>query len=79
MQQLVQQNAPVWDLILNGGDDYELLFTASPDQREHIKKLATQLALPLSRVGEITAEKEVRVVNKDGEIIPTTHAGWEHG
>ena len=79
VQALVRQNnAPAWELILNGGDDYELIFTAPPSQRQRIDQLSTQLALPLTRVGEITAEKTVHVINGSGDIIPITHAGWEH-
>ncbi|WP_448141992.1 thiamine-phosphate kinase [Stenotrophomonas bentonitica] len=38
---------------LRGGDDYELCFTAAPAQRTAIDALATRLALPLTRIGEI--------------------------
>lgn len=41
------------DCILAGGDDYELVFTASPDKRAEIDALSDQLQLRLTRVGHI--------------------------
>jgi thiamine-monophosphate kinase len=40
--------------LLAGGDDYELLFSAHPDQRETVNALAHRLKLPLHRIGHLT-------------------------
>ena len=79
LQQLVENDAPIWDLILTGGDDYELAFTAPETSRAALQQLSAKLDLALTRIGHITEEKEVRVVDKSGTIIPITHGGWEHG
>jgi thiamine-monophosphate kinase len=39
----------------NGGDDYELCFTAPKNKRVEIESLGTVL-LPLSRIGSITSD-----------------------
>jgi len=78
LQQLVTNDAPIWDLILAGGDDYELAFTAPASNRAALQTLATDLGLALTRIGHITEEKDVRVVDENGEAVPITHAGWEH-
>ncbi len=44
------------DCILAGGDDYELLFTASPAHREAIAALGADLGQPLTRIGRTRAE-----------------------
>jgi thiamine-monophosphate kinase len=50
-------DAPLWQqCLLGGGDDYELLFTASPTARPRIEALALQLALPLHRIGQMHAD-----------------------
>jgi len=41
--------------LLGGGDDYELLFTASPDARTELEALSAQLRLPLHRIGQMHA------------------------
>jgi len=50
-----------FDCILAGGDDYELVFTAAPSQRDKVQQLAGSLGLPLSRIGRIEAEPGLRL------------------
>lgn len=63
---------------LTGGDDYELLFTAAPDNRAAIARLADERSLPLTRIGEMQLGSGVRVVDADGAEIKITRAGWQH-
>src|SRR5919106_227542 len=59
------------DAALAGGDDYELLFTASPRQRSVIERLAEKLDLPLTRIGQMQAALGLRVLDAAGaEIHP---------
>ncbi len=45
---------PLWQqCLLGGGDDYELLFTASQNHRTEIEALSAQLTLPLHRIGQM--------------------------
>jgi thiamine-monophosphate kinase len=41
--------------LLAGGDDYELCFTAPPMAKARLAAIATEIALPLSRIGTISA------------------------
>ncbi len=45
--------------MLQGGDDYELLFAAPPSKRAAIATLSNALALPLTRIGEVTDNEGV--------------------
>lgn len=65
---------------LGGGDDYELLFTATPEQRGRIEALGTSLGLALSRIGETGNETThtVRVVDGDANPIEVSNSGWRH-
>jgi thiamine-monophosphate kinase len=49
------------DCILAGGDDYELLFTAPPAQREAVAAIGERLGLTLSRIGRIEPEPGLRL------------------
>lgn len=49
------------DCILAGGDDYELVFTTPPNQREAVRALEQQLGLLLTRIGRIEAEPGLRL------------------
>jgi thiamine-monophosphate kinase len=79
LQHLLHTNDSIWNDILGGGDDYELAFTAPRAAREAIDALAHELMLPLTRIGEITAEKNVSLVDDAGKKIAITRAGWQHG
>jgi thiamine-monophosphate kinase len=63
---------------LGGGDDYELLFTASAEAEGVIAALADQLALPLTRIGRLRAAAGLCVFDKGGREIRIDHAGWQH-
>lgn len=54
------------DIIWNGGDDYELLFTAPPHVAGEIERLATALDLPLTRIGCMTKGKAIEILDKSG-------------
>ena len=59
---------------LHGGEDYELLFTASPR-----KRVPTRIAgVPVSRIGRITREKRIVLVDEGGSRTRLRPQGWEH-
>ncbi len=62
------------EFALSGGEDYELLFTASSEIVEKVKKAAS---LPVTAIGEITAEG-LTLVDKEGNPFKLKKAGWEH-
>jgi len=64
-------------MVLAGGDDYELLFTAPRSQRVAIEALATQ-QLALSRIGQIEAAPGLRVVDGEGAPIAATLHSFDH-
>jgi thiamine-monophosphate kinase len=66
------------DAALSGGDDYELLFTAPPTQREPIEALSRRLDLPLARIGAIRAGSDLRILDANGQMIELPSRGWQH-
>lgn len=65
-------------LALAGGDDYELLFTAAPENRLAIEAIGARLGLRLSRVGRIRAGEGVRVLDERGHAIELAREGFDH-
>jgi thiamine-monophosphate kinase len=65
------------ELALSGGEDYELLFTASIEVIERVKMTA---ACPVTVIGEITAGNvgEVTLVDSQGNPLNLGKRGWEH-
>jgi thiamine-monophosphate kinase len=62
-------------LALHGGDDYELLFTVS--RRRSASLPANFRELRLTHIGEITTERGVRIIGKDGTPKSLRAAGWD--
>ena len=59
---------------LHGGEDYELLFAAPPK-----KKVPRQIAgTPITRIGEITRSRQIRLLSPDGKSHPLQPGGWQH-
>ena len=64
--------------VLAGGDDYELLFTAPPEQRARILQIARQTGLHLTRVGRIDAEPGLRLHQMNGRRVCISANGFDH-
>jgi thiamine-monophosphate kinase len=68
-----------YEIALCGGEDYELLFTASPEMRKRISTMAHSLRVRISRIGEIcSARKGFGIVGKDGKEYSPSRLGFEH-
>lgn len=65
-------------LAWNGGDDYELLFTASLENGDQISKLSKKLGIELTKIGEITDGQNIRLLGDDGAEIDTKSKGYRH-
>lgn len=66
------------DLVLTGGEDYELLFTVAPDSEAAIAQLAAELNLPLTRIGSVHDEAGLQIRRDDGTLYQCQHAGFDH-
>jgi thiamine-monophosphate kinase len=65
------------ELALSGGEDYELLFTGSPDVINRVKEA---VSCPITVIGEVVADKGMGVVLLDNQGRPfhLNKAGWDH-
>lgn len=63
---------------LAGGDDYELLFTAAPAQREAVATAARQSQTPVTRIGQIDAAPGLRLLDAQGQPLPNTYRSFDH-
>jgi thiamine-monophosphate kinase len=61
-----------------GGDDYELCFTAPADRRAAILAAGEASGTAVTRVGRITAEAGLRLVDGGGAALDLQLAGWDH-
>lgn len=66
------------DIMLTGGDCYELCFTASPKRREQIQATARLQDLPVTRIGTVVRGDTLRVLTADGSALPFQQGGYDH-
>lgn len=77
-QAAVDADRSLSPVVLTGGDDYEIAFTAGPEAAGQVAELAAALALPLTKIGRITAGAEVRVVDDAGADVVLGARGYRH-
>ncbi|MBC8338791.1 MAG: thiamine-phosphate kinase [Rhodospirillales bacterium] len=78
----ISLDSGLMDMVLAGGDDYELLFTAPQEAAAGIASLAAELDLTLSEIGSISDGKgkpgEVRVLDENGQALAMSKKGYRH-
>jgi thiamine-monophosphate kinase len=67
-------NSKAIDLALNGGDDYELLFTVRPGKARHLPARIGRI--PITRIGEVTRERKLLLAHADGSEQSLKEGGW---
>ena len=64
--------------VLSGGDDYELVFTCHPDNRQRLLALSEACSTPVTRIGRITADPCLLLLSEDGAVLPNTFTSFDH-
>ena len=63
---------------LAGGDDYELAFTAPPARRDAVAASAQASGTPVTRIGTVLAEPDLRLVDAQGLAVENRYASFDH-
>jgi len=65
------------ELVLAGGEDYELLFTGS---NEVVERVRGEITCPSTIIGEITAGEadQIALVDAKGNLVKVKKTGWSH-
>jgi thiamine-monophosphate kinase len=78
-RKLVEADAALWQSILAGGDDYELLLAAPADTEKALESAAKSAGIPLTRIGRmVPGEGSALLVGNDGTEIALATSGWTH-
>ena len=70
--------ALVEDLVLAGGDDYELAFTAPPSRRAAVQAAGQRTGTPVARIGSIEAAAGLRLLDAAGQAVERRFGGFDH-
>lgn len=77
LKRLAATTPEILELALTGGDDYELLFTARPENEPVISAAASAIGLKVTRVGTMSDQRGLRLSTPAGER-PMQPRGWDH-
>ena len=79
---LVKAHPKLMNIILEGGDDYELAFTAPPKFHDEIIHLSIKLRIPITAIGNVMAKKaqpaDVEVRGDNNQKIQVASGGYRH-
>lgn len=62
-----------------GGDDYEILFTASEANAPAVSEAAKQAGIPVIRIGRVVAGEGISLTHRNAPIALPNRLGYRHG
>ena len=65
-------------MLLSGGDDYELAFTAPPAARQSVQAASASSQTPATRIGVIQNQPGLRLVDGEGRPVAASFASFDH-
>ena len=77
-RELLNKYPELFDIMLTGGDDYELLFTAPPESRQQLIDFSENTEVTVTAIGSVENGDCVTVLGEDGQALEFTQAGWQH-
>jgi len=72
------RNEVDWEMVLSGGDDYELCLVVSAENENKLMQIASEITLPLTRIGVIEKNRSFNLVDEAGKKYLLDHSGYEH-
>jgi thiamine-monophosphate kinase len=64
--------------VLSGGDDYELVFTASPNAHHAVEAAALNTGTRVTRIGRVTEDQNLLLVDDSGDVVPHDFRSFDH-
>jgi thiamine-monophosphate kinase len=66
--------------LATAGDDYELIFTISPDKTDILQTIRKELGIKITAIGNVTYDQNLTLKDKLGNIVKMPAIlGYEHG
>jgi thiamine-monophosphate kinase len=76
---VVRDQPDFFELALHGGEDYELLFTAKPENVPAVMALSDSLNVPVSAIGKLeNGSGQIKLRQTTGRIDPVLARGYDH-
>lgn len=82
LERALMDDPKLRQLVLGGGDDYEIAFTIPPERRPAVEAAAVRLGTPVTVIGRMVAAtggNDVTVLGNQGQAIDVPRPGYTHG
>ena len=67
-----------WEMVVGGGDDYELCFTVPPERLPYLKPIEATLGYNLTLIGEVQDSPGISWIDTEGQPIIIDRLGFSH-
>ncbi|MCY4641858.1 MAG: thiamine-phosphate kinase [Gammaproteobacteria bacterium] len=67
-----------WNVVLSGGEDYELVFTVHPEHRATIHEISEKTGCPISLIGQITRGSGIELLRAGRGFPMPGQLGFDH-
>lgn len=67
----------LFDLVFAGGEEYEIIFTTAPKNREKVLKCAKRQKTPVQEIGYVSNGRGA-VYHKGEKMVKIKNEGWQH-
>lgn len=74
----ISDKAALYQFVLAGGDDYELVFTAPESCRHAVLEAGRMSSTPVTRIGRITAGAQLHIADASGRTVSLASLGFDH-
>lgn len=76
---ITKEPEAAFEFAVRGGEDFELLFTASGDDEVELFEIAARCGVTISRIGEIVpADQDRLLLRHSGQVKPLSIHGFDH-
>lgn len=75
---VVQADPADWQLVVGGGDDYEILAAVPESLATDFREMAAAGGVEVTQIGMLDGRDGVSLVSPDGAPFALAHTGWEH-
>ncbi|AHB48552.1 thiamine-monophosphate kinase [Hyphomicrobium nitrativorans NL23] len=74
----VEHSPDLFQVVLSGGDDYEVLAAVPPDRADAFRDAAAKSGVAVAEVGQCGDGQDVTVAGRDGRALDVAGGGWDH-
>ena len=78
VRKVLEANAHAQTAVVSGGDDYEILFSVSPNRVAAFLEAVRMVSVQVSEIGVLEPGQGVAVVDRAGRVIAAGSGGYDH-